>query len=182
MPGTVPHVFGQPFYAGWGLSEDEAVFPRRRRTLTRAQLFAAAMILAPTWYDPCRDRLCSFEEAVDQLEAEVRAWREDRQGYVAMGMRLWKRGAVAAMFGGGRGVRFTDDPARAERLARHSGRRVMVWAGEGARGLPPAAAARSRTGSCARAVSGRNWCRRCRWSPTIWASTTTPRAKAALTG
>jgi capsular polysaccharide export protein len=128
LAGHRPHVFGQPFYAGWGLSEDEAVFPRRRRTLTRVQLFAAAMILAPTWYDPCRDRLCRFEEVVDQLEAEVRAWRDDRHGYVAMGMRLWKRGSVAAIFGGGRGVRFADDPGRAERLARSRGRRAMAWA------------------------------------------------------
>ncbi len=95
LAGHRPHVFGQPFYAGWGLSEDEQVFPRRRRTLTQVQLFAAAMILAPTWYDPCRDRLCPFEEALDQLEAEVRALREDRHGHVATGMRLWKRRTVA---------------------------------------------------------------------------------------
>ena len=58
--------------------------PRRGRKLTRNQLFAAAMILAPTWYDPCRDRLCSFEEVLDQLEAETRAFREDRHGHVAL--------------------------------------------------------------------------------------------------
>ncbi|MEY4984930.1 MAG: hypothetical protein RIR62_3196, partial [Pseudomonadota bacterium] len=72
LAGHRPRVFGQPFYAGWGLSADETPPPRRGRSLTRAQLFAAAMILAPIWYDPCRDRLCSFEEAVDQLEAEAR--------------------------------------------------------------------------------------------------------------
>ena len=93
------YTFGMPFYAGWGLTVDETPIPRRRRSLTRAQLFAAAMILAPTWYDPCRDRLCSFEEAVDQLEAETRAFREDRAGYVAFGMRAWKRGRLQEVFG-----------------------------------------------------------------------------------
>ncbi len=127
LVGHRPHVFGTPFYAGWGLTEDEQVFPRRRRTLTRVQLFAAAMILAPVWYDPCRDRLCSFEEAVDQLEATVRAWREDRHGYVAIGMRLWKRRPLAAMLGRPGGIRFTDDPARATRLARGTGRRMIGW-------------------------------------------------------
>ena len=91
LAGHRPQVFGQPFYAGWGLSADMLPVPRRSRRLSAAQLFAGAMILAPTWYDPCRDRLCSFEQAVDQLEAEARAFREDRRGHVALGLRLWKR-------------------------------------------------------------------------------------------
>ncbi|TMV58933.1 capsular polysaccharide biosynthesis protein, partial [Thioclava sp. BHET1] len=99
LMGHRPHVFGQPFYAGWGLSEDRLPPPRRGRNLTRTQLFAGAMILYPIWYDPCRDRLTSFEGALDQLEAELRAFREDRRGYVALGMRLWKRAALQASFG-----------------------------------------------------------------------------------
>ena len=40
--GHKPKVFGQPFYAGWGLTEDRHPqgLPRRGRNLTRAQLFA----------------------------------------------------------------------------------------------------------------------------------------------
>ncbi len=129
LAGHRPHVFGTPFYAGWGLSEDEAVFPRRGRAITRVQLFAAAMILAPAWYDPCRDRLCSFEEAVDQLEASVRVWREDRHGHVALGMRLWKRPALQAMFGGLRRLRFARDADGAIRIARKTGCGVLAWAG-----------------------------------------------------
>ena len=112
--GHKPRIFGQPFYAGWGLTVDENPVPRRTRRLTRAQLFAAAYILAPTWFDPCRGRLCSFEDAVDQLEAEVRAWREDRFGYQAGGMRLWKRASLRRFFGRHAGIRFSDR-ARADR-------------------------------------------------------------------
>lgn len=112
--GHKPRVFGQPFYAGWDLTVDENPAPRRRRRLTRAQLFAAAYILAPTWFDPCRNRICSFEEAVDQLEAEVRAWREDRFGYSAGGMRLWKRAPLRRFFGRHASLRFSDR-ANAER-------------------------------------------------------------------
>jgi len=130
LAGHRPQVFAQPFYAGWGLSMDHAPTARRRRTLTSPQLFAAAMLLAPTWYDPCRDRLCAFEDAVDQLEAEVRAYREDRTGHVAVGMRLWKRGRVQAVFGRAKPVVFQDDPARAVGLARQTGRGLLVWAGK----------------------------------------------------
>lgn len=137
--GHRPRVFGQPFYAGWGLTADENPVPRRHRSLTRAQLFAAAMILAPTWYDPCRDRLCSFEEAVDQLEAEVRAFREDRAGHVAVGIRLWKRRPFQKMFGAERRVVFDDRPARAVARAQADGRSLLVWAGKETDALQAAA-------------------------------------------
>ena len=127
LAGHRPRVFGLPFYAGWGLSADEQPCPRRRRSLTRAQLFAAAMILAPTWYDPCRDRLCSFEEAVDQLEADTFAWRSDRRGHVALDMRLWKRGPLQAVLGRERPVVFARDAARGAEVAARTGRRLIGW-------------------------------------------------------
>ncbi len=130
LAGHRPRVFGQPFYAGWGLTRDENPVARRRRSLTGAQLFAAAMILAPVWYDPCRDRLCSLEQAVDQLEAETRAWREDRRGHVAVGIRLWKRGPLQKLFGRESRLLFENDPARAAETARRTGRGLLVWAGK----------------------------------------------------
>ncbi len=127
LAGHRPRVFGQPFYAGWGLTADENPVARRERRLTRAQIFAAAMILAPTWYDPCRDRLCSFEEAMDQLEAQVRAFREDRRGHVAVGVRLWKRPHLQKAFGRELPLIFEDDPGRALAKARAHGRGLLVW-------------------------------------------------------
>jgi len=125
VAGHKPRVFGQPFYAGWGLTQDEHPVPRRERTLTRAQLFAAAMILYPYWYDPFRDRLCELETVLDNLEASAQAWRQDHQGWVASGMRLWKRKHLNNFFGGQRRMIFDDDPSRAV----DTGRRSMVWAG-----------------------------------------------------
>ena len=130
LAGHRPVVLGQPFYIGWGLTADRAPLPRRTRSLTRTQLFAAAMILAPTWYDPCRDRLCQFEEAVDQLEAEVRAYREDRRGHVAAGMRLWKRRRLQDFFGQTKPLIFENDPVRAAALATKTDRNLLIWAGK----------------------------------------------------
>lgn len=135
--GHKPRVFGQPFYAGWGLTIDENPVARRERSLTRAQLFAASYILTPTWFDPCRKRLCSFEEALDHLEASVRAFREDRAGYVGLGIRLWKRRAIQQFYGRARPVRFAATPARAYARARSEGRRVLAWAGRAPEDAPP---------------------------------------------
>ncbi|MFN3993605.1 MAG: capsular polysaccharide biosynthesis protein [Tabrizicola flagellatus] len=142
LHGHRPWIFGQPFYAGWGLSRDEQPIPRRTRRLTREELFAGAMLLAPLWYDPCRDRLCGLEEVIHQLAAEARAFREDRRGHVAAGMRLWKRPRLQAVFGATRALRFRDDPVAADRLARATGRGLLVWAGREPEDFTPAAPCR----------------------------------------
>lgn len=130
LAGHRPRLFGQPFYAGWGLSEDESPLPSGRRgRATIEALFAASHLLAPVWYDPCRDCLTGFEGALDQVEAEVRAFRQDRDGHLAYGMRLWKRRAIAQAFGEGAGLRFTGRPGPGVTLA---------WAGAAAR-VPAAA-------------------------------------------
>jgi len=128
MAGHKPVVFGQPFYIGWGLTDDRKPLDRRQRKLTRAQLFAAAMILYPRWYDPYRDRLCTLEDAIATLDAQARAWRDDAQGWVASGMRLWKRAPLQKVFGTRRRIIFANDPDKADALAARTGRGRMVWA------------------------------------------------------
>ncbi len=118
LVGHRPRLFGTPFYAGWGLSDDERGFARRRPVPLEA-VFAASHLLAPVWYDPCRDCLTDFEGALRQIEAEARAWRDDHAGHLAYGMRLWKRGPLTRFFGSGKGLRFTAKPGAAV---------TMVWA------------------------------------------------------
>ncbi|MFT5364631.1 MAG: capsular polysaccharide export protein [Dinoroseobacter sp.] len=130
LTGHRPQVFGQPFYAGWGLTEDRIDVPRRARVLTKVQLFAGAMLLYPTWYDPARDRLGTFEDSFRALSASARAWREDKQGSVALGMRLWKRGHLRRVFGP-----ITFDDKRAVETAQAQGQPLMVWAGKVTDGL-----------------------------------------------
>ncbi|WP_297774574.1 capsular polysaccharide biosynthesis protein [uncultured Roseovarius sp.] len=121
LAGHRPKVFGQPFYSGWGLTEDRHPhsIPRRGRNLTRAQLFAGVMQLYPTWYDPYHDRLCDLDTAISTLAAETRAWREDHAGWAAYGMRLWKRAPLQQFFGQYRRVIFSKAP--------RPDRRAMVW-------------------------------------------------------
>lgn len=126
IAGHKPRVFGQPFYAGWGLTVDEFPVTRRQRKLTRAQLFAGAMMLYPTWYDAHRDCLCDLEVALHALMATTRSWREDHAGWVASGMRLWKRHTLQSFFGQHKRLRFEEDAKRATALARPR----MVWAGK----------------------------------------------------
>ena len=117
--GHKPRIFGQPFYAGWGLTQDENAPARRERVLTRAQMFAAAMILYPVWYDPTRDQFCDIEDVIAHLAACARAWREDRQGYTGLGMKPWKRPHLSRAFGREVKMRFSR-PGKGNR-------KTVVW-------------------------------------------------------
>jgi capsular polysaccharide export protein len=102
--------------------------PRRHRKPTAAQLFAAETILYPTCKDPCRDRPCGNEDAIGALGPQARAWREDRRGYVASGMKLRKRAHLQCVFGAHELRRFRDPPAAARKDADRLGSPLMVWA------------------------------------------------------
>lgn len=122
LAGHRPRVFGAPFYAGWGLTDDQDPVLRRQRKLSRMQLFAAAMILYPVWYDPYHDRLCALEDVLGALEARSRAWREDCEGWIGQNIRLWKRPHFQKFFGQNKRMVFTDHVDKAPK------RPVMGWA------------------------------------------------------
>ena len=54
----------------------------------------------------------------------------DHRGWVASGMRLWKRRPLQKVFGRERPMVFEADPAKARSRAEAEGRRRMAWAGK----------------------------------------------------
>jgi capsular polysaccharide export protein len=125
LAGHRPEVFGVPFYAGWGLSEDRQDTPRRTRKLTVDELFAGAMLVYPFWYNHARRCACEFEEAAQQLLAQARHHWDGERPVHALGMRLWKRWNVARFL---RGVVFAKTDAEAVGKARDADGQVVVWA------------------------------------------------------
>ncbi|WP_169742739.1 hypothetical protein [Muricoccus aerilatus] len=68
--------WGQPFYAGWGLTEDRVPLPPGRRGVARSidELVAAALILYPRYIDPVTLLPCPPEVMMDRLD-DPSAWR-----------------------------------------------------------------------------------------------------------
>jgi capsular polysaccharide export protein len=77
---------GQPFYAGWGLTEDLAPHPRRGRARSVDELVAAALILYPLYRDPVSGLPCGPETALDRI-AEARARAAAPAGRLAARLR-----------------------------------------------------------------------------------------------
>ena len=67
MAGHRMHVYGMPFYAGWGLTIDRQKNPRRTRTRSLEEVFYAFYVLYTHWVDPETGRPCSIDKAIDWL-------------------------------------------------------------------------------------------------------------------
>ena len=63
-------VLGKPFYAGWGLTNDRSNISRRKRTLTKYELFAAAYLVYPDYFDVMKREKTSIHNCISILENE----------------------------------------------------------------------------------------------------------------
>ncbi|NIF21182.1 capsular polysaccharide biosynthesis protein [Candidatus Pantoea multigeneris] len=67
MHGKQVHCYGMPFYAGWGLTQDEHHSERRQRQLGLTDLVYQALIAYPTYIHPLRLEAMAVEEAAEIL-------------------------------------------------------------------------------------------------------------------
>lgn len=72
LHGKKVHCYGVPFYAGWGLTEDEHPCCRRHRQLTLMDLVYQALIAYPTYIHPQRHEVINVEDAVEILSQAFR--------------------------------------------------------------------------------------------------------------
>lgn len=61
------HVFGVPFYQGWGLTIDEQICERRTNKRTIEELFYIAYIMYSHYVNPETQQRCEIEDAIDYL-------------------------------------------------------------------------------------------------------------------
>ena len=132
--GVPTRTHGLPFYAGWG--GDDASWSERRRTRRDAtEIFAAAYLDLPLYYDPHARERCDFERLA-RVVAELReeaARRATRTHTV--GVTPWKRDFIALHLGGGAPGAFPPGHVTHHRTtksamaaARADGGRVAAWA------------------------------------------------------
>jgi len=59
--------YGQPFYAGWGLTDDRCPVPRRTRRLSLDELVAGSLFAYPLYVSQKTGRYTTPERAVEEL-------------------------------------------------------------------------------------------------------------------
>ena len=148
LAGREVHLFGLPFYAGWGFTHDRLTCSRRTARRTPEEVFAASHILFPIYYDPFRDRLVEFEDALDTLArlARHRQMETRWSGEVYAGFRQWKRRNLLR-YARPHALRpvFLDDLEVAARTACKENRRLWVSASR----YMPGEIEKARARSCA---------------------------------
>jgi len=92
MRGIPVTTYGQPFYAGWGLTTDVDMNPatqaRRQRRLSLDELVAGTLILYPTYVSRITHRFTTPEQTL----LELRSWHElPEQGKQATWLEMIKR-------------------------------------------------------------------------------------------
>jgi capsular polysaccharide export protein len=103
LRGKKVTTYGQPFYAGWGLTEDKdsdgAALQRRNRILTLDALVAGTLLRYPLYWDPelrgytsCEAVLRRIVETRDALEQSGKLNRM-RIGYIR---RQWRKARILA--------------------------------------------------------------------------------------
>lgn len=87
-------VYGRPFYAGWGLTQDMLQVPRRQRQLNLDELVAGALLHYPLYWDPQLRGYTSCEAVLRQLlEQRQMLEREGRLQVLRAGYmrRQWRK-------------------------------------------------------------------------------------------
>lgn len=97
LRGLEVHAYGQPFYAGWGLTTDAHAPERRTRKLSLDELVAGTYLLYPRYLNRETYRFTSADAVVTQLETDRARGGEDlkvswprrqlrKLGHIAKGM------------------------------------------------------------------------------------------------
>mgnify|MGYP000748232824 CR=1 FL=1 len=90
LRGSQVVTYGLPFYAGWGLTQDQVACPRRTATRSLDELVAATLIRYAVYRDPRSRQICNAETAME-LIAQQRAAGGARPGLLGRGYRLYRR-------------------------------------------------------------------------------------------
>lgn len=109
--GKSVRVFGMPFYAGWGLTDDELPAPSRRGSASLEQLVHAALVDYARYVDPETLKRCEVERLIEWMGLQRRMrGRLPQQLYgIEIPARKWRH--VRRFFQGSKVV-FKDSPKK----------------------------------------------------------------------
>ncbi|PCH92860.1 MAG: beta-3-deoxy-D-manno-oct-2-ulosonic acid transferase, partial [Rhodobacteraceae bacterium] len=130
LAGHKPVVFGAPFYAGFGLTEDRCAAQLPRGSRSKEQLFWATHLQYCQWYDTVQDQPTDLAGASRLLQAKRRHFEMTRKPSHCVGIRLWKRGFLSKYLSAyGTAPQFHPDGKTALKAAQKSNGQVIAWAG-----------------------------------------------------
>lgn len=89
--GVPVAVFGKPFYAGWGLTDDRQPITHRvqRRSLT--QIFYVSHVMLARYVNPATGESWQLHECLEHIQLQQHYFKLNAQRYHCEGITPWKR-------------------------------------------------------------------------------------------
>lgn len=126
--GKPVRTFGMPFYAGWGLTQDDLPAPKRRQPVQLENLVHAALIDYPRYIDPETGKRCGPERVIEWIKLQ-RHMRERFAPHLLAYAITQKKHPIVREFFQGSTIEFVEAGKQVPR-----GRDCIVW---GRKPLPP---------------------------------------------
>lgn len=89
--GTPVTVFGQPFYAGWGVSDDRQAVARRTRHRSIDQLFFASHVHHARYCNPVTGAAWQLHDCLEHVKLQKHYFRRNARSFHCVGIAPWKR-------------------------------------------------------------------------------------------
>ena len=83
-------VFGMPFYAGWGLTDDRIECSRRKRNLSLIEVFAASYILYPKYNNPYSKQSSDIIDTIYTINRFKKIEKKRKNKLFLFGFSKWK--------------------------------------------------------------------------------------------
>ena len=137
LAGKPVTVFGQPWYAGWGATDDrQPAFPRRTRQRTVLELFAAAYLHYSRYLNPFSHQRGSLFDVIDWLLLQREGVARLPKRVIAVGMRRWKAAHLKPILAmAPEAVCFVRDPRALAKQAFQPGDGLVHWGRDAPAGL-----------------------------------------------
>lgn len=128
LAGKQVHCFGQPFYAGWGLTHDATLSPRRQRKRRLHEVFAAAYLRYTRYANPYTLEASSLEACIDLIADQRRQQERYRGQWLACGFSGWKKRFIRDFLGDQASVTYQKAIPLASAGESNTCARKLVWA------------------------------------------------------
>ncbi|MFL9910569.1 capsular polysaccharide biosynthesis protein [Paraburkholderia sp. RL17-337-BIB-A] len=135
LTGVPVHVFGTPYYAGWGLTDDDLHFPNRSARPTLAALFDVVFLRFARYLNPATHAPGTLDDLLDSIELQqvVQQRFADLRQVVGIRFQWWKRPfATPYISAGGAALRWTHAP---QSVGAHES--AVLWGARSVDGLAP---------------------------------------------
>ncbi|WP_176056996.1 capsular biosynthesis protein [Paraburkholderia sp. BCC1876] len=135
LAGVQVHTFGTPYYAGWGLTHDDLLFPQRTARPTLAALFDVVFLRFTRYLNPATHTPGTLDDLLDSIELQhaVQQRFADLRNVVGIRFQWWKRPfATPYISASGAALRWTQTPQSVQ-----TNECAVLWGARSAEGLAP---------------------------------------------